>query len=328
MNFCYIRQGLGRMAYSHCTGQGPKQVQETGWELGSKILYRNVHTALTLRYESDQLSSIMQILFHVVVPVPCSVNDQEVVHRTKLQPVADPGFPRNRQSRRGPPILWPIFPGNFTKMKKFWLRGHSGQPNKHYLKHHYLLKIQYFLLFTDFCKGKVRGELFQAVIYIKKKGKICFCVSSACRDGLDVKITFESGLALCEFTQSPSQLSFSFCNQFLRTATNHLQLLITDLVCSTREGNVSGFCPSVDREGPPWTWPDHPADHGLEAHPTPLHSGPDSLCSSPIPRTMDFTHSEGPGQKEQEGPVWKDDLGMGPWSVLSRNVIGRVSVAV
>ena len=36
----------------------------------------------------------------------------------KLLLVADPGFPTGCQ-----PIIWPIFPANYMKTKKFWARG-------------------------------------------------------------------------------------------------------------------------------------------------------------------------------------------------------------
>ena len=37
--------------------------------------------------------------------------------------VADPGFLRGRQPRGRQPIIWPIFPENCMKIKKFWARG-------------------------------------------------------------------------------------------------------------------------------------------------------------------------------------------------------------
>ena len=43
----------------------------------------------------------------------------------KTIPVADPGFPRggHANSEGGLPIIWPIFPENYMKMKTFWLGG-------------------------------------------------------------------------------------------------------------------------------------------------------------------------------------------------------------
>ena len=47
-------------------------------------------------------------------------------------PVADSGFPRgggaNPKAGGGrQPIIWPIFPENCMKMKKFWARGGRGR---------------------------------------------------------------------------------------------------------------------------------------------------------------------------------------------------------
>ena len=45
--------------------------------------------------------------------------------------VADPGFPRGGGANpRGgrQPIIWPIFPKNCMKMKKFWARGGPLDP--------------------------------------------------------------------------------------------------------------------------------------------------------------------------------------------------------
>ena len=51
----------------------------------------------------------------------------------KQTSVADPGFPRgegaNPKGERQP-IIWPIFPENCMKMKKFWARGGGVRPSR------------------------------------------------------------------------------------------------------------------------------------------------------------------------------------------------------
>ena len=74
LNFEYGGLVAAVMTYSHCTGPGPGpgQIQEMGKELmGSNILYRSVHTGMTLGHEPDPLSSVVPVPFSV--PVPCSV---------------------------------------------------------------------------------------------------------------------------------------------------------------------------------------------------------------------------------------------------------------
>ena len=53
------------MAYSHCTGQGPGQIQGMGL-MGPNILNRNVHTGPGQGQEPDPLS------IHCASPVPCT----------------------------------------------------------------------------------------------------------------------------------------------------------------------------------------------------------------------------------------------------------------
>ena len=53
--------------------------------------------------------------------------------RTEYQTVADPGFPKGgganpKEGRQ--PILWPIFPENCMKMKKFWATGRVVRPSR------------------------------------------------------------------------------------------------------------------------------------------------------------------------------------------------------
>ena len=47
--------------------------------MGSNILYRNVHTGLTLGNETNPLSSIIPVPFPVPVPVPCNVNEPSLL---------------------------------------------------------------------------------------------------------------------------------------------------------------------------------------------------------------------------------------------------------
>ena len=51
-----------------------------------------------------------------------------------LNAVADPGFPRggdaNPKGGGRQPIIWPIFPENCMKMKKFWARGRGARPSR------------------------------------------------------------------------------------------------------------------------------------------------------------------------------------------------------